>query len=153
MARPVAQTTARHPRLSQSRQLRSMDGQIAAPRPARLSWPGRACATQAATDPVGPQQDGRRLRFHNAGRAGQARLATAVWKEAMSEAGPIDRDALVAALGGRSIVLVGMMGAGKTSVGRRMAARLDLPFVDADAEIEAGAQMSVPEIFERFGES
>ena len=70
----------------------------------------------------------------------------------MSDAGPIDRDALVAALGGRSIVLVGMMGAGKTSVGRRLAARLDLPFVDADAEIEAGAQMSVPEIFERFGE-
>ncbi len=70
----------------------------------------------------------------------------------MSEAGPIDREALIAALGGRSIVLVGMMGAGKTSVGRRMAARLDLPFVDADAEIEAGAQMSVPEIFERFGE-
>jgi len=70
----------------------------------------------------------------------------------MSEAALIDRDALVATLGGRSIVLVGMMGAGKTSVGRRLAARLNLPFVDADAEIEAGAQMSVPEIFERFGE-
>jgi shikimate kinase/3-dehydroquinate synthase len=70
----------------------------------------------------------------------------------MSEAALVDRDGLVAALGGRSIVLVGMMGAGKTSVGRRLAARLGLPFVDADAEIEAGAQMSVPEIFERFGE-
>jgi len=70
----------------------------------------------------------------------------------MSEAALSDRDALVAALGGRSIVLVGMMGAGKTSVGRRLALRLGLPFVDADAEIEAGAQMSVPEIFERFGE-
>jgi shikimate kinase/3-dehydroquinate synthase len=65
----------------------------------------------------------------------------------------LDRDALVAALGGRSIVLVGMMGAGKTSVGRRLAAHLRLPFVDADGEIEAGAQMTVPEIFERFGES
>jgi shikimate kinase / 3-dehydroquinate synthase len=63
-----------------------------------------------------------------------------------------DRDALVAALGGRSLVLVGMMGAGKTSVGRRLAAHLNLPFVDADNEIEAGAQMTVPEIFERFGE-
>ncbi|WP_158813780.1 3-dehydroquinate synthase [Methylocapsa sp. S129] len=71
----------------------------------------------------------------------------------MTELAPPDREALVAALGGRSIVLVGMMGAGKTSVGRRLAAHLNLPFVDADGEIEAGAQMTVPEIFERFGES
>jgi shikimate kinase/3-dehydroquinate synthase len=71
----------------------------------------------------------------------------------MTQLAPLDRDRLVAALGGRSIVLVGMMGAGKTSVGRRLAARLGLPFVDADAEIEAGAQMSVPEIFARFGEA
>jgi shikimate kinase / 3-dehydroquinate synthase len=71
----------------------------------------------------------------------------------MTESPPPNRDALVAALGGRSIVLVGMMGAGKTSVGRRLAGQLNLPFVDADAEIEAGAQMSVPEIFERFGEA
>jgi shikimate kinase/3-dehydroquinate synthase len=70
----------------------------------------------------------------------------------MTESKLLDRDALVAALGGRSIVLVGMMGAGKTSVGRRLAAHLHLPFVDADGEIEAGAQMTVPEIFERFGE-
>jgi shikimate kinase/3-dehydroquinate synthase len=55
-------------------------------------------------------------------------------------------------LGRRSIVLVGMMGAGKTSVGRRLAQRLGLPFVDADAEIEAGSRMTIPEIFERFGE-
>jgi shikimate kinase/3-dehydroquinate synthase len=71
----------------------------------------------------------------------------------MTASPPPNRDALVAALGGRSIVLVGMMGAGKTSVGRRLAGQLNLPFVDADAEIEAGAQMSVPEIFERFGEA
>ncbi len=64
-----------------------------------------------------------------------------------------DRDSLIAALGRRSIVLVGMMGAGKTSVGRRLGARLNLPFVDADHEIEAGAQMTIPEIFERFGEA
>ncbi len=70
----------------------------------------------------------------------------------MNGSGNNDGERLVAALGGRSIVLVGMMGAGKTSVGRRLAQRLGLPFVDADAEIEAGAQMSIPEIFERFGE-
>jgi shikimate kinase/3-dehydroquinate synthase len=52
----------------------------------------------------------------------------------------------------RSVVLVGMMGAGKTSVGRRLAARLGLPFADADEEIEAGARMTIPEIFEKFGE-
>jgi len=59
---------------------------------------------------------------------------------------------LVAALGARSIVLVGMMGAGKSSVGRRLAARLGIPFVDADAEIEEAARMSIPEIFETHGE-
>ncbi|WP_271168697.1 shikimate kinase [Hansschlegelia plantiphila] len=56
------------------------------------------------------------------------------------------------ALGPRSIVLVGMMGAGKTSVGRRLALALDLPFVDADAEIEARAGMTIPELFEKHGE-
>ncbi len=56
------------------------------------------------------------------------------------------------ALAGRSIVLVGLMGAGKTSIGRRLAARLGLPFRDADAEIEAAAGCSIPEIFARFGE-
>ena len=53
----------------------------------------------------------------------------------------------------RSVVLVGMMGAGKTSVGKRLAARLGLPFVDADEEIERAAGCSVAEFFERFGES
>ncbi len=56
------------------------------------------------------------------------------------------------ALAGRSIVLVGLMGAGKTSIGRRLAARLGLPFRDADAEIELAAGCTVPELFERFGE-
>ncbi len=53
----------------------------------------------------------------------------------------------------RSIVLIGMMGAGKSSIGRRVAARLSLPFVDADAEIEAAAGCSIAEIFERHGEA
>lgn len=60
--------------------------------------------------------------------------------------------AIAGALGRRSIVLVGMMGAGKSSVGRRMAARLGLNFVDADAEIESAAGMTIPEIFSKHGE-
>lgn len=60
-------------------------------------------------------------------------------------------DAL-AALIDRPIVLVGMMGVGKSSVGRRLASLLHLPFVDVDDEIEAAAQMTIPEIFEQFGE-
>lgn len=55
-------------------------------------------------------------------------------------------------LGLRSIVLVGMPGAGKTSIGRRLAARLSLPFRDADAEIEEAAGMSIPEFFATHGE-
>ncbi len=71
----------------------------------------------------------------------------------MVQGQPVDAKRVAAALGARSIVLVGMMGAGKTSVGKRLASKLGLPFVDADAEIEAGAQLTVPEIFERFGEA
>ena len=71
----------------------------------------------------------------------------------MVQGPPVDARRVAAALGGRSIVLVGMMGAGKTSVGKRLAAKLGLPFVDADAEIEAGAQLTIAEIFERFGEA
>jgi shikimate kinase len=52
----------------------------------------------------------------------------------------------------QSIVLVGMMGAGKSTVGRRLAARLGRPFADADDEIEAAAGMTIAEIFERYGE-
>ena len=57
-----------------------------------------------------------------------------------------------AGLGRRSIVLVGMMGVGKSSVGRRLAARLGIPFVDADTEIEKAAGMSIADIFARHGE-
>jgi shikimate kinase len=60
---------------------------------------------------------------------------------------------LLRALGRRSIVLVGMMGAGKSSIGRKLATRLSLSFVDADSEIEAAAGMTIPEIFEIRGEA
>jgi shikimate kinase/3-dehydroquinate synthase len=55
-------------------------------------------------------------------------------------------------MAGRSIVVVGLMGAGKTSIGRRLAARLGLPFHDADNEIELAAGCTIAELFERFGE-
>ena len=60
--------------------------------------------------------------------------------------------ALAAALGSRSIVLIGMMGAGKSSIGRRLAKKLNLSFVDADAEIELAAGMPITDIFDRHGE-
>lgn len=59
---------------------------------------------------------------------------------------------IVSALDGRPIVLIGMMGAGKSSVGRRLATRLGLAFVDADTEIEAAAGMSIADIFAEHGE-
>ncbi len=62
-------------------------------------------------------------------------------------------DALGPPLAGRSLVLVGLMGAGKTSIGRRLAARLGLPFRDADVEIEAAAGSTIPELFARYGEA
>jgi shikimate kinase len=61
--------------------------------------------------------------------------------------------AVVARLGDRSIVLIGMMGVGKSSIGRRLGARLGIPFVDADAEIERAAGMSIADIFARHGEA
>src|ERR1700728_2237393 len=98
------------------------------------------------------------------GRAAQSRIRRRgpVWdgantgfgrvEEFMGQGQPVDAGRVAAALSGRSVVLVGMMGAGNTSVGKRLAAKLGLPFVDADAEIEAGAQLTISEIFERFGE-
>jgi shikimate kinase len=61
--------------------------------------------------------------------------------------------AILALLGSRSIVLVGMMGVGKSSIGRRLAMRLGVPFVDADSEIEKAAGMSIADIFGRHGEA
>src|SRR6186997_2567717 len=67
-----------------------------------------------------------------------------------AESGP--ESVVVRALGDRSIVLVGMMGAGKSSIGRRLAGRLGIPFIDADTEIESAAGMTIAEMFEKHGE-
>lgn len=67
-------------------------------------------------------------------------------------AGASQEAEIISALGTRSVVLVGMMGSGKSTIGRRLSARLHLPFLDADTEIEAAAGMSIPDIFETHGE-
>lgn len=74
-------------------------------------------------------------------------LATMTRNTALREA-PLPTEHLA----GKTIVLVGLMGAGKTSIGRRLAAQLGLPFRDADAEIELAAGCTIPEIFARYGE-
>jgi shikimate kinase len=67
-------------------------------------------------------------------------------------AGKRPETVLAEALGPRSLVLVGMMGAGKSSIGRRLGLRLGIPFVDADTEIEKAAGMNIPDIFAAHGE-
>lgn len=70
------------------------------------------------------------------------------------EAAGLPHGDVTSRLGGRSVVLVGLMGAGKTTIGRRLAGRIGLPFRDADLEIEAAAAgMSIPEIFATYGEA
>jgi len=76
----------------------------------------------------------------------------AVQKSAENAPDPALTAQVLRALGSRSIVLVGMMGAGKSSVGRRLATRLGLAFADADTEIETAAGMTIAEIFARHGE-
>jgi shikimate kinase len=61
--------------------------------------------------------------------------------------------ALLERLGGRSVVFVGLMGAGKTAIGRKVAGMLGLPFIDSDHEIESVSRMTIPELFERYGEA
>lgn len=76
--------------------------------------------------------------------------------KALNRPDPASRQAraeeLAERLAGKPLVLVGMMGAGKTTVGRRVAARLNRHFLDSDEEIEKAAQMTIPEIFEQRGE-
>ncbi|MDQ0325912.1 shikimate kinase [Rhodopseudomonas julia] len=78
-------------------------------------------------------------------------LRTESKKYSRIEEGAAER--VVERLGARNIVLVGMMGAGKTSVGRRLAATLNLPFKDADQEIEAAANLTIADIFATYGEA
>jgi shikimate kinase len=66
---------------------------------------------------------------------------------------PVARAAAATKAPRQTIVLVGLMGAGKSTIGRRLATRLGLPFVDADTEIERASGLSIAEIFERFGEA
>jgi len=101
-----------------------------------------------------PNWQGARGRVYRVGQmttAGDGDHADAAMLEVNAQSKP--EAAIVAALGRRSIVLVGMMGAGKSSVGRRLAARLGLVFVDADNEIEAAAGMSIADIFSAHGEA
>lgn len=65
---------------------------------------------------------------------------------------PKSIERLVGALGNRSLVLIGLMGCGKSAIGKRLATKLSLPFVDADEEIERVAQQSISEIFAQYGE-
>lgn len=60
--------------------------------------------------------------------------------------------AIRAMLGKRSVVVIGLMGAGKSTIGKRLAQMLGMPFVDADAEIESVSRMTIPELFEAYGE-
>ena len=74
--------------------------------------------------------------------------------EGASQANPAELARSVRqALGARSIVMIGLMGAGKTSIGKRLAARLDMPFSDADQEIEKAAGKTINEIFSENGEA
>lgn len=70
----------------------------------------------------------------------------------MLQSPPVTDDAHSPVWIGQPIVLVGLMGSGKSTIGRRLASRLGLPFVDADTEIETAAGMSISDIFARFGE-
>jgi shikimate kinase len=71
--------------------------------------------------------------------------------EPPANAGPGPQRLALAA--GRPVTLIGLMGAGKSSIGKRLSERLGLPFVDADDEIETAAGMTISDIFERFGEA
>ena len=111
--------------------------------------------------------DGRR--HANSGRAGpvlafasmtrnlatdKAPAATRIGDRPDGGGGPhADATAILERLDGRSVVMVGLMGAGKTTIGRRLAVRLGLPFIDADAEIELAAGCSIAELFARYGEA
>jgi shikimate kinase len=83
---------------------------------------------------------------------GRAPLPAEIGERNSERHGTEKNKPLRAKLGKRSLVLVGLMGAGKSTVGRRLAQKLGLPFLDADHEIEAAAGMTIPDIFSIYGE-
>src|SRR3954466_267545 len=83
---------------------------------------------------------------------GRAPLPAEIGERRPERHGTEKKQPLRAKLGKRSLVLVGLMGAGKSTVGRRLAQKLGLPFLDADHEIEAAAGMTLPDIFSIYGE-
>ena len=104
-------------------------------------------ATAGLSDPAGIFQDG-----VSRGRDGKTRFARRV--DACIAALVMQRNRKYKAIPcDRSLVLVGMMGVGKSTIGRRLAARLGIAFTDADEEIEKAAGMSIQDIFDRFGEA
>lgn len=84
---------------------------------------------------------------------GNARFKPPMNRGGKVKRGKTRRDEVLTMLAGRPIVLVGMMGAGKTTVGRRLAARLNRQFIDSDEEIEKAANMTIPEMFAERGEA
>jgi shikimate kinase len=101
-----------------------------------------------------------RRQFHSsAARANAAAMTINQPGAALAGAEPVKataqafRTMILNHLGDRLIVLVGMMASGKTSIGKLLAQRLGIPFVDADVEIETAAHMTIPEIFASHGEA
>jgi shikimate kinase len=105
------------------------------------------CQHEKIMEPCGPPRIAPGVASERRLDKGRARLA-----ERKKDLKPEQLTAIREALGARSIVLIGLMGAGKTAVGRRLAAKLDLPFTDADTEIELAAGQTVSEIFADYGE-
>jgi len=91
------------------------------------------------------------LRLAEAGQKSGAAVERSV--ESLQEQAPAQPAGVPEFVPVRTIVLVGLMGAGKTKIGRRLAARLELPFFDSDAEIETAAGETIEEIFQRHGEA
>ncbi len=81
-----------------------------------------------------------------------ARRGRTMNDETVTEADRAAYNAIRSRLGKRSVVIVGLMGAGKSTIGRKAAQMLDLPFADADHEIETVSRMTIPELFVAYGE-
>lgn len=116
----------------------------------RLDWSGAVLQSERLADAAPTAECVDRAPAAIARVAGQGRRArTKEWSQTVDRDGPA---ALLEALSGRNLVLVGLPGAGKSSVGKRLAARLGIPFVDADCEIEKAAGMAIADIFATHGE-